>query len=168
MDLDIILGVITGGALIYGLYKGFIAQLASIGGLILGIGACRLFNQQAGDFMMSLFPNLFTSHTIAVVAGCVGLFLIVYFSISAFACLLRKMTHALCVGWADRLLGAAASVFKWLLFSSVVLNIWHYFAPESSIFISSHIMDGRLFEMTMHLAPKIFGIVSEQLSLPYC
>ena len=168
MDLDIILCVIAGGALIYGLYKGFIAQLASIGGLVLGIIACRLFHQQAGDLMMSLFPGTFSSTGVAVAVGCIVLFLVVYFFISAFACLLRKITHALCAGWIDRLLGAAASVFKWLLLCSIILNIWHFIAPDSSIFSSSHIMEGKLFDAVMKLVPKIFGIVSEQITMPDC
>lgn len=168
MDVDIILGVIAGGALIYGLYKGFIAQLASIGGLILGIVACRLFHQQAGNLMMTLFPTAFSSEIVAVITGSLILFLLVYFFISAFSRLLKRLTHALCMGCIDRLLGGAASVFKWLLLSSIIINIWHFIAPESAIFTSAHVMDGRPFKAVMELAPKIFGVVSEQITQPDC
>lgn len=168
MDVDIILGVIAGGALIYGLYKGFIAQLASIGGLILGIVACRLFHQHAGNLMMSLFPTAFTSETTAVITGSLLLFIVVYFFIAAFARLLKRLTHALCIGWADRLLGGVASVFKWMLLSSIIINIWYFIAPESPVFTSAHVMDGRPFKAVTELAPKIFGIISEQITLPDC
>ncbi|MCM1331434.1 MAG: CvpA family protein [Bacteroides sp.] len=169
MDLDIILCVIAGVAFIYGLYKGFIAQLASIGGLILGIIACRLFHQQVGELVTSLFPDTFTSPGVAMATGCIVLFIIVYFFISAFARLLRHITHALCVGWLDRLLGGVASAFKLLLLCSIILNIWHFIAPESPIFtISKMLMDGKPFNAVMELAPKIFGIVSEQITMPDC
>lgn len=168
MDLEVILCIIAGGALVYGLYKGFIAQLASIGGLIFGIIACRLFHQQIGDFMMKLSPTTFSSYGIATTAGCIVIFLCVYFLFYAFAGLLRRLTHTLRIGWIDRLLGGIVSVFKWLLLCSIFLNIWHFINPESSIFSEHHLMGEKPFGAIMKLAPRIFGIVNEQISMLNC
>ena len=41
--IDIVIVVVFVGAIIYGLYKGIISQLGSLGGIILGIIACRIF-----------------------------------------------------------------------------------------------------------------------------
>jgi len=41
--IDIILLIVIGASLVLGLYKGIISQIASIGGVILGIIACRFF-----------------------------------------------------------------------------------------------------------------------------
>ena len=59
--IDIIILVVLGAALIYGLIRGFIKQIASLGGIILGIVACRLFADNVGTLVQRLMPGTFSS-----------------------------------------------------------------------------------------------------------
>lgn len=167
MNIDLVLAIIAALALLYGLYRGFIAQLASVGGFILGIVACRIFSSQAGEAVIALFPSMADSKTVATGIGCVALYLIVYFFISAFARLIRHLTHAMHVGWLDRLAGGLVCVLKWMFLCSILLNLWYYIAPESKIFTGAHLMEGRPLELVMRISPKVLGTI-EQFAAPDC
>ena len=65
--IDIFLLAVIGIALAYGLYKGLVRQIASLGGLILGIIACRLFSRDFANVLIGWFPSTFTDSTAAVV-----------------------------------------------------------------------------------------------------
>ena len=56
--IDIIILIVFVGAIIYGLYKGVIAQLGSLGGIILGIIACRLFGDYATELVSNILPAM--------------------------------------------------------------------------------------------------------------
>lgn len=160
--IDIAILVVLGASLIYGLYKGIISQLASLGGIILGIVACRVFASDMGPLVMQTFPNTFTNETTAAIAGNVLLFLLVFFTVGAFASLARKLTHTLLLGWLDHLLGCVFCVFKWLLVMSIVLNVWYMISPTSPIFTTSRLMDGEMLRWIVGLAPELMGVVGDQ------
>lgn len=152
-----------GVSLIYGLYKGLISQLASLGGIVLGIVACRFFAPDAGRLVMQTFPGTFASETSANIAGAVILFLLVFFTVGAFASLARKLTHTLLLGWLDHLLGCVFCVFKWLLVMSIILNLWYMVSPSSPIFRTSTLMDGEMLPWIVRLAPEMFGVLGDHL-----
>ncbi len=160
--IDIAILVVLGASLIYGLYKGIISQLASLGGVVLGIVACRLFAKDMGPLVIQTFPNTFTNETSAAIAGTVILFLLVFFTVGAFASLARKLTHTFLMGWLDHLLGGLFCVFKWLLVMSILLNVWYMINPNSGIFTNSHLMAGKLLPWIIKLAPDLLGVVSDQ------
>ncbi len=156
--IDIILLIVIGASLVLGLYKGIISQIASIGGVILGIIACRFFSTDVGSLYMTWFPDTFTNETLANIAGGITVYLVIYFGVGAFASLLRRITDTLMAGWLDHMLGGVFSVFKWLILTSVFLNLFYMIAPHCIIFHSSSLASGKLFIMVMQLAPKLFGI----------
>lgn len=162
--VDIAIIVVVGASLIYGLYKGIISQLASLGGIVLGIVACRIFAPDMGPLVMGLFPNTFSSETAAAIAGNVLLFLLVFLTVGAIASLVRKLTHTLMLGWFDRLLGGVFGVFKWLLIMSIILNLWYLLAPGSTIFTTSHLMEGKALPWIIGLAPELMGVVGDQIT----
>ncbi len=161
--IDIIILVVLGAALIYGLIRGFIKQIASLGGIILGIVACRLFADNAGTLVQRLMPGTFSSADSARIVGCILLFLLVYFTVGAIASLTRKLTNALMLGWLDHLLGGIAALFKWALVLSIILNLWKAVSPDSPIFYQSKLMDGEMLPAIMNLAPRMLGFATEQL-----
>lgn len=158
--IDIILLIVVGASLVLGLYKGIISQIASIGGVILGIIACRFLSDDVGSLYMSWFPDTFTNDTLANIAGGITVYLIVYFGIGAFASLLRRLTDTLMAGWLDHVLGGIFSIFKWLILTSIFLNLFYMIAPHCVIFHSSTLASGKFFVMVMQLAPKLFGVMA--------
>lgn len=156
--IDIIILAVCGAAIVWGLIRGLITQLASLGGLVLGIIACRLFGAQTAPVMMQLLPGTFHSEQAARIAGSVLLFILVYLTVGLIASLARKLTRALMLGWLDHLLGALAALLKWLVALSIVLNLWKIVAPGSSLLHGSRLMDGELLPAILNLAPRLFGI----------
>lgn len=163
--IDIILLIVIGASLVIGLYKGIISQIASLGGVVLGIIACRLLAETAGGWLMSWWPDTFTNVTIANIAGGIIVYLAVYIGVGAFASLLRRLTDTLMAGWVDHLLGGLFGVFKWMIMLSIALNLFHMIAPHCVIFHSSALFGGRLMGAVMQLAPKLFGVMAGQIGL---
>lgn len=158
--IDIALTFILFGSVAYGLWRGVIRQVASLGGIVLGIVACRLFGAQASNLLVATFPTTFSSAVTAAVVANVLLFILVWLTVGLIARLLRKLTQALMLGWLDRLLGGVFSLFKWLLLTSIILNLWHLIAPESAIFTTSTLMDGEMLPWVMRIAPAMLGFVA--------
>ena len=161
--IDIFLIIAIGASLVYGLYKGLIYQIASLGGVILGVVACRLFATQFGETLMGWFPGAISTATVATVIAAIVIYLVVYFSVGIIASVAHRMSHALMVGWLDHLLGGVLGVLKWMLLLSILLNIWHMISPQSQVFTSSTLMDGQLFDFVMRFAPMVFGVITDQV-----
>lgn len=158
IDIIIIL-LITTGAL-RGAYKGFIKQLSSLGGIVLGIIACRMFGDWASKILSAIVPELkelpFADTAISIL-GHIVLFIFVYINIALIATMIRGITNKLSLGVFDRVAGALLCVFKYLLALSLLLNLWFLLKPSSSIFSSSHILDGSLLKFVIDLAPWVIN-----------
>ncbi len=163
--IDIIILIIFVGAIIYGLYRGVIAQLGSLGGILLGIFACRLFGDYATEVMSNILPVMTSdAETTAYVNSIIGnvlLFIVVYVLASLIAKLMRKITHALCLGLIDRLIGAVFCIFKWFFVFSIVLNLWQVLSPETNVVRMSTLADGIAIQTIIDLAPTLFGSISQ-------
>ena len=163
--IDIIILIVFVGAIIYGLYKGVIAQLGSLGGIILGIIACRLFGDYATEFVSNILPAMTsdpkTTAYVNSVEGNVLLFIVVYVLACLIAKLMRKITHALCLGLFDRLIGAVFCIFKWFFVVSILLNLWQVLSPETNIAKMSTLANGTAIQAIIDLAPTLFGSISQ-------
>ena len=163
--IDIIILIVFVGAIIYGLYKGVIAQLGSLGGIILGIIACRLFGEYATEMVSNILPAMTSdAKTTAYVNSVVGnvlLFIVVYVSACLIAKLMRKITHALCLGLFDRIIGAVFCIFKWFFVVSILLNLWQVLSPETNVVKMSTLANGTAIQAIIDLVPTLFGSISQ-------
>ncbi len=161
--IDIIIVVVFVGAIAYGLYKGLIAQLGSLGGVVLGVIACRVWGEEVSRWVGTILPDMASSsHTAAyvnTVIGNVALFLAVFLLTVLIAKLLKSLTNALSLGVFDRLLGAIFGLLKWFLVFSMLLNLWDVLFPGSSLIKSSEIAGGLAIKAILDLAPTLFGSV---------
>lgn len=156
--IDIIIVLLITVGVVRGAYKGFIKQLSSLGGIILGIIACRLFGDWTSGILSVLIPELkelpFAETTISIL-GHIVLFIFVYINVALIATMLRGITNKLSLGIFDRVAGALLCVFKYLLALSLLLNLWFLLKPSSSVFGSSRILDGSLLKFIIDLAPWV-------------
>ena len=162
IDIAMIVVCILGIAL--GLYKGLMAQIGSVAGILLGIIACRIWGDDATRFVASIMPDLSASGEAAAYANNVianvFLFLGVYLLAMLVAKLLHNIISNLSLGWINCLLGGVFGAVKWLVIMSVVLNLWEALLPDHSIVSTSQLMGGIAAKTVLNLAPALFGSIA--------
>lgn len=159
--IDIILiAVILYGA-IRGMTKGLARSIGGIAGLLLAVAACRMFGQHAVALLESLAPDVanlpgtpYTGTAIAYIL----LFVAVWLAVIVVAHAVRGMLRSLSLGGFDRIGGLIFGVLKYAVVLSVVLNVVYVFDPDGHLMHSSRLMDGKLFDTVMQLAPKLWGL----------
>jgi len=156
MDIVIIVAVVV--ALIWGYYKGVIAQLGAVAGVLLGIVSCRFwgddFAQVLNKYLTDSTSTTSTSVYLNDVIANVLLFLLVYVGTRLLSKMLRSVTHTLCLGVVDRIGGAVFSVVQVLVVISLLMNLWLAMFPESPIIVTA---TGFANERLLNLAPDLFG-----------
>ena len=101
------------------------------------------------------------TETTAHVLGYGALFLAVWFGVWAIARMLRKATHAMFLGPVDGVAGALFLAAKWMIVVSLVLNLWKLVDSGSSLFSSSKLAGGAVFDYIMQLTPRILGFLQQ-------
>lgn len=156
--LDIIIVIIFAASIFFGFKRGIIAQLGSVGGILVGIVACHLFGDTLADVVSAqLGNNSPTARYVDSVMANVLIFIVGYLATRLVAKLLHTVAHAAFLGVIDRTAGALFSLFAWFLVFSILLNVWQVVTPNSDISAHSKISDGKAAKAIIDLAPRVFG-----------
>ena len=107
VDFTILLIAVIG--FLYGLIKGVIRQVGSLGGFIAGIVVARFFG---GSFSALLREMFDLPEGVSRVIAYSLLFLIVYIICVQLMRLIHHITHHVALGWLDRLAGALFGAVK--------------------------------------------------------
>lgn len=122
--LDVILAAI----LLWGAFKGWsgglFRQLASIGGVLIGLVVARMLYAVLGDY---LAPHLGTPQTVAHVLAFILIWVGVPMALSVLAFVLTKTAESLCLGGLNRLAGAVVGVLKYCIVLSCLLHLFTVF-----------------------------------------
>lgn len=154
--IDILILLIFVVSIIYGLRRGFISQLGSVGGVIVGILACRLFSEPVTRLFAGSNPDANDLY-ISGVFACVLLFIVGFIAARLIAGLVKTVTRTLHLTVFDRIGGALFSLFEWFLIFSLLLNIWQAFRPDINITSGSRLAGGRAAVAVVDFAPKVLG-----------
>lgn len=154
--IDILILLIFIVSIIYGLRRGFIMQLGSVGGVLVGIVACRIFSESVTRFFAGDSPDANDMYVSGVFA-CVLLFIVGYIAARLVARLVETVTNTLHLTVFDRIAGALFSLFEWFLVFSLLLNIWQAFRPDIDITSGSRLAGGRAAAAVVDFAPKVLG-----------
>lgn len=125
--IDIILLCIALVALITGYIKGFVHQLGTLAGLIGGFLVCRIFGADVADWAVQRGAENAGLLRALVYAG---LFLAVFLGLSLLGRLLGALLSAVKLRFIDRLGGAVFRVLLWMLFTSLVINVYLGVCPN--------------------------------------
>ena len=118
--LDLILLIPVVWLCIRGFSKGFIIELASLIGLILGIVAAYYFSGYVMDLMKDYFTfNEQTRRIIAYIVIFLAVMLVVYLIGKA----LEKVIDIVMLGWLNKLLGAMVGLAKGVVLVGIILFI---------------------------------------------
>lgn len=154
--LDIVILLIFVASVAVGWWRGVIVQAGSIGAVVFGIVLCRvagawlsvrLAGADGVDYLDKVLANV-----ILFVAGYTGVWLL--------SRLIKKVTHALSLGVADRLAGAAFSLFEWMLVLSLLLNFWLVLKPATDYHALSGLANGHAVDAVLSLAPWVLGFLN--------
>ena len=114
--------------------KGFISEILSMAGVVLGLLASLFFYKNGADFLRNQFwPDL---KIIPEIIAFVGLFIIVFFAIKLFEVMLKGIINNIKLGGADRALGILFGFAEGIAVVSLILfllRIQPLFDPSSII-----------------------------------
>ena len=116
--IDTIIIIVLGLLLLFGLYKGLIKQIFSIGAWFLAVLVPFLFSNQITALIGDKLPNTGLSANSLVFAG---LFIITFVIVKIIGHSLGKSVQKGALGWIDRILGGVWGLAKGLLIISVIL-----------------------------------------------
>lgn len=141
--------ILIGGTIamaIYGAYRGSIRQIGSVAAFLLAFLAARLFS----GHITSLFecPPMLSY---------VLVFAAVFIAVAFLARVLRLTVKMLLLGPIDRLFGLLIGAAKWMLLTSLLLNlIWACGVHPECLQVPAAQWIGRF-------APKLFGIAQQYI-----
>lgn len=161
--LDIIILVFIGIGTVWGLIKGFVRQLSSLVGLIVGLLVARALFVEVGDWMA---PAIGVSMTIGRVLAFFLLWIIVPLLFSLFASFLTKALQVVHLGWLNRWLGGGLGAIKFMLFIGMAAQLLEFVDPENELLPQNIKNESVLYKPMYDLAgafiPAVKG-VGEQI-----
>lgn len=114
--IDLILSIFLLLGIVRGLFKGFLAELAGLVALIVGIYAAIHFSQATFDFLAIFFS--WEEKVLSIIAFALTFF-IVALLISLLGRILTKMVNLLALGLVNRLLGGIFGMLKMAFLASL-------------------------------------------------
>lgn len=154
--LDIIFLIIFVGAIFWGYRQGFFAQLGSVGGILLGIVACRIFGPSLAHVLTPATANENDIYVGSILA-CVLIFIVVYLCARVIFHFIKGVTHALKLSAVERLGGVVFAIFEWFFLASLALNLWQICKPDVDVSNYSRLDNGRVLRVVRDFAPNVLG-----------
>lgn len=154
--IDIVIIVVVGLATLIGAIKGIIRMALTLAGLVLGI---FLAGRYYVPFSEKL--TLISSPTWAKVAAFAIIFVGVMVLAALLARLLEKVTSAIMLGWANRLVGGIIGFFIGAFLCGTVLAIWAKYLGVSGAMAQSNLAPVLLdkFPKVLALLPQEFDAI---------
>ena len=157
-SLDFIFLVAVAVSAIYGYYKGFVSQIGSLVGVMVGMILCRVFAEDLAQFMNVIFLDSTTSKDssrfLNSVIAQIVIFMIGYFGVRILAKVMSITLNTVKLGKVNSIFGAIFGLVQGLMLLSLSLNLWIAIFPESEIATDSNSF---FDEAVIDLAPNVLG-----------
>ena len=128
--IDILMIIAFGIGAVIGFMKGFIKQLASIWGLIVGLLAAKALYAGLAE---KLCPTVTDSMTFAQILAFLIIWIAVPLGFTLVASLLTKALEAISLGWLNRWLGSGLGALKYLLLVSLLVGVIEFVDEEDKL-----------------------------------
>lgn len=160
--VDIIIAIVALGSAFMGWRKGIVLQLGGLAAIVAGVLACRIWGDRASQWLLTQCTVEGEALTDAqgyfyTVLARLLLFIAVWAVVKVLSRFLRGLTHALHVGFVDRVAGMAFAMFEWLLVLSLALNLWLVVKPGTDVSRMGRMFNGHAAEAVVELSPKVLG-----------
>lgn len=147
--VDLIVCLILALALWNGWRQGFIVQICSLGGIVVGIWLASRFGTEVGGW-------LHLDEEVAAAGGFVTVLIAAILVVAIAGRLIRRLFHFAGLGLADSLFGAVVSVAKYLLILSVLFSAFDRLNVDYSLVGPRTIEHSRSYRPIMRLSESLF------------
>ena len=163
--IDLILGILLILAAFRGFSKGFVAEVASLAALILGVWGAIHFSHFTANFIVETFD--YHSKHLGLVSFLVT-FLVIVVLVHLVGKAVETIVSAVALGFVNRLAGILFGVIKSALILSVLLLIFDEVDENVHILPKDVKEDSQMYEPVKNLVPTIlpfldFGNVDKDL-----
>lgn len=140
--IDIVIVALFVLGAIFGLMKGFIKQLATLLGLVVGLLAAKaLYGVVAEKWIGHLVESMTIAQILAFIVIWIGVPLV----FTLLASLLTKAMEIISLGWFNRLLGAVLGILKYLLLISVLVSVFEFIDADNKIISKTNKQESVLY-----------------------
>ena len=151
-SLDVIIIACMIFLVVRGLFRGFIKEVGSLAGVILGIWLGSLFQPRMNELLEPFLPwGKFLS---LISFGLI--FLVVLVLCNLLGWLGKKLASKIFLGWADRGLGGALAVLKGVIITYFAIVLLTFFVPSKSHIIA----DSKLAPIIIRSYQSVTGLLS--------
>lgn len=157
--IDLIIGLILLVAVWGGWRQGFIVQVCSLAGIVIGIWIASRYGPQVGEWLR-------LDEQVAVPGGFVAVLVVVVLVVAVAARLVRGLFRFAGFGIPDHLLGVGVSVFKYVLLIGALLSAFDRLNEDYTLVGPQTVEQSKLYKPTIKLADRVlpfFKWVGEQV-----
>lgn len=147
--VDLIVCLVLALALWNGWRQGFVLQICSLAGIVVGIWLASRFGAEVGGWLR-------LDEEVAAAGGFVTVLVAVVLAVAIIGRLVRKLFHFAGLGLADILLGIAVSVVKYLLLLSVLFSAFEKLNVDYSLVGPQTIEHSRSYKPIQRFSESLF------------
>ncbi len=156
--LDIVIVLVLIGGIISGYKNGFVGEVASLAGLILGIWGAVKFSWWTAD----LLEGIGLSFSLMPVVAFIITFLIITIIMQIVAGLVNNLLQSISLNWLNKVAGIVAGLAKSLLFASVILLVLNALDERNRILPQKTIEKSALYKPVSELVPTLLPFLKLQ------
>ncbi|TSA37650.1 MAG: CvpA family protein [Porphyromonadaceae bacterium] len=149
--LDIIIILILAGGLVSGYKNGFVGEVASLAGLVLGIWGAIKFSWWTAD----LLERFGLTFSLMPIISFIVTFLIITIIMQIIAGIISKLLEAISLNWINKIAGIIAGVFKAAIFVSVILLVLEAVSERHPIIPETIRSKSLLYEPVSEIVPTL-------------
>jgi len=149
--LDVVIILILAGGLASGYKNGFVGELASLAGLILGIWGAVKFSWWTAD----LLEGIGLKFSLMPVISFIVTFLVITIVMQILAGIVSKLLEAISLNWINKIAGIVAGVFKAAVFVSVILLVLDAVSDRHPIIPKTLRSESLLYEPVSEIVPTL-------------
>jgi membrane protein required for colicin V production len=153
--LDIIIVVILGYGLVWGIFRGMVKEVSSIIGVVGGFVLAYLYYGVVAGWLTGLVSNPAYRNILAFMILFCGVVIVV----NVIAIVLKYLLNLVFLGWFDRLGGAGFGLVKGVLIVSVLFMVLTAFLPKGAPLIK----DSACAPYVALVSEKIAAVVSSDV-----
>ncbi|MBA3985252.1 MAG: CvpA family protein [Flavobacteriales bacterium] len=161
-SIDIIISIFLAIGLFQGFRNGFLVELASLIGFVLGVFGAIYFSHFASDLLIKYTD--WKEQTINLAAFAIT-FIVIVILVSLAARALTKVASFAALGLLNRIMGAIFGVLKMVFFISVILLFINSFEEEIPFMSEERKEASILYKPTSSLAPMVLPKIIKEVNI---